>query len=53
VITLQAGPEAVASMLTALGDGFGIQTITDPDWNRDAAFDLGVRLARRMLGADD
>jgi AcrR family transcriptional regulator len=51
VVTLQAGPEAVASMLTALGDGFGIQTITDPDWNRDAAFDLGVRLARQMLGA--
>jgi AcrR family transcriptional regulator len=53
VVTLQAGPEAVASMLTALGDGFGIQTITDPDWNRDAAFELGLRLARRMLGADD
>jgi AcrR family transcriptional regulator len=52
VVTLQAGPEAVASMLTALGDGFGIQTITDPDWNREAAFDLGVGLARQMLGAD-
>jgi AcrR family transcriptional regulator len=52
VVTLQAGPGAVASMLTALGDGFGIQTITDPGWNRDAAFELGVRLARRMLGAD-
>jgi AcrR family transcriptional regulator len=51
VVTLQARPEAVASMLTALGDGFGIQTITDPDWNRDAAFDLGVSLARQMLGA--
>jgi AcrR family transcriptional regulator len=51
VVTLQAGPEAVASMLTALGDGFGIQTITDPAWNRDAAFDLGVSLARQMLGA--
>jgi hypothetical protein len=51
VVTLQAGPEAVASMLTALGDGFGIQTITDPEWNRDAAFELGVSLARQMLGA--
>jgi hypothetical protein len=40
-------------MLLALGDGFGIQVITDPDWNRDAAFDLGVRLARQMLGAGD
>jgi len=53
VVTLQAEPEAVASMLLALGDGFGIQVITDPDWNRDAAFDLGVRLARQMLGAGD
>jgi AcrR family transcriptional regulator len=51
VVTLQAEPEAVASMLLALGDGFGIQVITDPDWNPDAAFQMGVRLARRMLGA--
>jgi AcrR family transcriptional regulator len=51
VVTLQAGPDAVASMLTALGDGFGIQTITDPDWNRNAAFELGLSLARQMLSA--
>jgi AcrR family transcriptional regulator len=51
VVTLQAAPEAVASMLLALGDGFGIQVITDPDWDRDAAFGLGLRLAREMLGA--
>jgi len=51
VVRLQAEPEAVASMLLALGDGFGIQVISDADWNRDAAFELGVRLARRMLGA--
>jgi AcrR family transcriptional regulator len=51
VVTLQAAPEAVASMLLALGDGFGIQVITDPDWDRDAAFGLGLRLARGMLGA--
>jgi AcrR family transcriptional regulator len=53
VVTLQARPEAVASMLLALADGFGIQAITDPVWNRDAAFDLGLRLARQMLGARD
>jgi AcrR family transcriptional regulator len=52
VVTLQSDPEAVASMLFALGDGFGIQVISDPDWNRDAAFELGVQLARGMLGAD-
>jgi AcrR family transcriptional regulator len=51
VVRLQAEPEAVASMLLALGDGFGIQVISDADWNRDAAFELGVRLARQMLGA--
>jgi AcrR family transcriptional regulator len=51
VVTLEAAPEAVASMLLALGDGFGIQVITDPDWDRDAAFGLGLRLARQMLGA--
>ena len=53
VVALQAPPEAVASMMLSLGDGFGIQVITDPDWDRDAAFGLGVRLARRMLGAAD
>jgi AcrR family transcriptional regulator len=53
VVALQAPPEAVASMRLSLGDGFGIQVITDPHWDRDAAFGLGVRVARRMLGAAD
>jgi AcrR family transcriptional regulator len=52
VVRLEADPESVASMLFALGDGFGIQVLSDPDWNREAAFDLGVRIARRLLGAD-
>ena len=51
VVTLEAEPEAVASMLFALGDGFGIQVISDPDWDRDAAFAVGVGIARRLLGA--
>jgi AcrR family transcriptional regulator len=51
VVMLQSDPEAVASMLFALGDGFGIQVISDPEWDRDAAFELGVQLAREMLGA--
>lgn len=51
VIRLQAEPEAVASMLFSLGDGFGIQVLADPDWDRQAAFELGVATARRMLGA--
>jgi AcrR family transcriptional regulator len=53
VVRLEADPEAVASMLFALGDGFGIQVLSDPDWDRSKAFDLGVRIARRLLGAAD
>ena len=51
VIRLQAEPEAVASILFSLADGFGIQVLSDPDWDQTAAFELGVGTARRMLGA--
>jgi AcrR family transcriptional regulator len=51
VIRLQAEPEAVASILFALGDGFGIQVLCDADWDQRAAFELGVESARRLLGA--
>jgi len=51
VVHLQGDPETVASMLFALGDGFGIQVLSDPDWDREAAFALGVQIARRLLGA--
>jgi AcrR family transcriptional regulator len=51
VIRLQAEPEAVASILFALGDGFGIQVLCDSDWDQNAAFELGVASARRLLGA--
>jgi AcrR family transcriptional regulator len=53
VIRLAGEPEAVASVLFALGDGLGIQVTSDPDWDREAAFELGIRTARRLLGADD
>jgi AcrR family transcriptional regulator len=53
VVKLEADPEAVASMLFALGDGFGIQVLSDPDWDREQAFELGVRIARRLLGANE
>jgi hypothetical protein len=53
VIRLQAEPEAVASILFSLGDGFGIQVLSDPTWDQQAAFELGVSNARRMLGAAD
>ena len=50
MIRFQAEPEAVASILFSLGDGFGIQVLSDPDWDQQAAFDLGVATARGMLG---
>ena len=53
VITLEADAEAVASILFSLGDGFGIQVLADPGWDREAAFEIGVRTARRLLGATD
>jgi AcrR family transcriptional regulator len=53
VIRLQAEPEAVASILFALGDGFGIQVLSDPDWDQEATFALGVAIARRILGASE
>jgi AcrR family transcriptional regulator len=52
VVKLQADPESVAAVLFALGDGFGIQLSSDPEWDSEAAFDLGVQTARRLLGAD-
>lgn len=51
VVELDAEPEAVASMLFALGDGMGLQLISDPEWDSTPAFELGVRTARRLLGA--
>src|SRR5687768_5456395 len=51
LIRLQAEPEAVASILFALGDGFGIQVLSDSEWDQQASFELGVATARRLLGA--
>jgi AcrR family transcriptional regulator len=53
VVRLQGDPDSVASMLFALGDGFGIQVISDPDWDREAALGLGMQIARRLLGASE
>jgi AcrR family transcriptional regulator len=50
VVHLKGDPESVASMMFALGDGFGIQVVSDPDWDRDAAFGLGLMIARGLLG---
>lgn len=51
VVKLDAEPEDVAALLFALGDGMGLQVISDPEWNSAPAFELGVHTARRLLGA--
>ena len=53
VVSLQAEAEAVASVLFALGDGMGLQLISDPDWDSDPAFQLAIRTAHRLLGGRD
>ena len=45
--------ESVASVLFALGDGLGIQMVSDPRWDSGPSFELGVRTARSLLGAAD
>ncbi|HEX8854935.1 MAG TPA: TetR family transcriptional regulator C-terminal domain-containing protein, partial [Thermoleophilaceae bacterium] len=53
VVTLPAPADSVAAVLVALGDGMMMQVLSDPDWDRDAAFALGIRMARLALGAAD
>jgi AcrR family transcriptional regulator len=52
VVQLRDAPENVASVLLGLGDGITMQLISDPDWDSDAAFQLGIQTARFLLGAD-
>ena len=52
VVRLRGSPESVVSMLLALGDGFELQLLADPDWDSDAAFQTGIDTARFLLGAD-
>jgi AcrR family transcriptional regulator len=51
VVTLRAEPEAVASLLFALGDGFGLQVSADAEWDREPTLALGAQTARHLLGA--
>jgi AcrR family transcriptional regulator len=51
IVSLRAEPEAVASLLFALADGFGLQVSADPEWDRGATLELGAQTARHLLGA--
>ena len=41
-MTLDAGAESVASVIFALGDGIGMQLLSDPEWDSTAALELGA-----------
>ena len=49
VVSLDADADAVASVIFALGDGVGMQLLSDPDWDSGPALELGARTARRLL----
>jgi hypothetical protein len=53
IVRLDAEPEAVASVLFALGDGMGLQFVSDPGRDRTPTLELGIRTARRLLGEKD
>ena len=50
VVSLEADAEDVASILFALGDGLGLQLISDRDWDSSKPFELGIGIARQLLG---
>jgi AcrR family transcriptional regulator len=51
VVSLRGEPEAVASILFALGDGMELQLVSDPGWDSSRTFDAGIETARFLLGA--
>ena len=53
VVVLKADPESVASVLFGLGDGLGLQLISDPGWDSGHALEAGMRAARCMLGSSE
>ena len=52
IVELQGEPEAVASILFALGDGIALQRLSDPEWDGASAIETGIRTARFLLGAE-
>src|SRR3954468_22617988 len=51
VVSLRGDAETVATLLFALGDGIESQLVSDPAWDSDAPFALGIQTARFLLGA--
>ena len=42
MVTLDADPESVASLIFALGDGLGLQLLSDPDWDARPRSSVGA-----------
>ncbi|MEA2481769.1 MAG: hypothetical protein QOJ07_3691 [Thermoleophilaceae bacterium] len=50
VVRLRGDADSVAALLFALGDGIELQLVSDPAWDSEAAFALGIETARFLLG---
>ena len=50
VVTLAGDAESVASLIFAIGDGLGLQMVSDPDWAREMSLDVATDTARYLLG---
>lgn len=50
VVALAGDPESVASLIFAIGDGLGLQLVSDPDWARETSLDVATATARHLLG---
>jgi hypothetical protein len=50
IVRLRAEPEAVASVLLALADGFEVQMTTDREWDSAPTVAAAVDVARHLLG---
>jgi hypothetical protein len=52
VLSLRHDPEAIVSYLFAVGDGFALQALSDPDRDIDAALAAGTASARYLLTSE-
>jgi AcrR family transcriptional regulator len=52
VLSLRFDAEAIVSYLLALGDGFALQALSDPDLDRKVAVEAGTASARFLLVND-
>ncbi len=51
VLRLRGEPDAVASVLLALGDGMALQLLSDPERDSSQTFEAGIEVARFLLDA--